>query len=127
MPCRYLIDLERGIVVSSGWGRVTYAEMKAHQDRLIKDPDFYPELDQLVDGTAVTELNLSPEEAKDIVSRRFFSAKSKRAFLASNLQILSIARIIQQHAQRERNRESVSVFHDRTAALEWLGMKEAPG
>ncbi|HUO15814.1 MAG TPA: hypothetical protein VMX38_12570 [Verrucomicrobiae bacterium] len=126
MPCRYLIDLERGIVVSSGWGRVTYAEMMAHQDRLVKDPDFYPELDQLVDGTAVTELNLSPEEAKAIGSRKFFSPQSKRAFLASSLQILSVARIVQQHAQREKNREAVSVFHDRKAALEWLGLRESP-
>jgi hypothetical protein len=123
MPCRYLIDLDRGIVVSSGWGRVTYAELKAHQDRLVNDPDFYPELNQLVDGTAVTTLDMSPEEAKAIGSRKFFSRKSKRALLANDLQILSIARIFQQHAQREGNRENVSVFHERRAAMEWLGVE----
>jgi len=33
MPCRYTIDIGLGLVISTGWGRVTFEEMKAHQER----------------------------------------------------------------------------------------------
>jgi hypothetical protein len=85
MPCRYVIDPERCLVVSTGWDRVTFAEMKAHQDQLAKDLGFNPAFDQSVDATAVTSVNISTDEAKTIAGRRFFSPTSRRAFVASNV------------------------------------------
>jgi hypothetical protein len=35
MPCRYVIDLERRLVISTGWERLTYPEMEAHQEQLL--------------------------------------------------------------------------------------------
>lgn len=52
MPCRYVIDIEQRLVISTGWDRVTFAEIKAHQDQLVSDPDFNPEFNQFVDATA---------------------------------------------------------------------------
>jgi len=75
MPCRYVIDIERRLVVSTGWDRVTFAEMKAHQDTLASDPDFNPEFDQFVDATTVSLLAASPDQLKTIISRRFFSPR----------------------------------------------------
>jgi len=72
MPCRYVIDIERRLVLSTGWDRVTFAEMKAHQDKLASDPDFNPEFDQFVDATTVSLLEASPDQLKTIISRRFF-------------------------------------------------------
>jgi len=124
MPSRYVIDAERKLVISAGWGRVTFAEMKAHQDQLVSDPDFNPDFRQLVDGTAVTELDMSTDEAKTIASRIFFSPTSRCAFLASGLSILAMARLMEMYSRMATGREQVSVFYDRKSAMEWLGLED---
>ena len=73
MPWRYTIDAERGLVISTGWGRMTFAEMQAHQDQLASDPQFNPEFRQLVDATAITELNISIAEEKTRGSKAILS------------------------------------------------------
>jgi hypothetical protein len=65
MPCRYVIDVGIGLIITTGWGRVTFDEMKAHQERLLNDPDFDPQFNQLVDGTAVTALEASARSIED--------------------------------------------------------------
>jgi hypothetical protein len=80
MPCRYRIDAERRVVVSTAWGNLTFADMDAHQEQLAVDPLFSPEFNQLVDATAVAGINLSLDEAKKVAGRRLFSSTSRRAF-----------------------------------------------
>ena len=126
MPCRYVIDSERRLVVSTGWDRVTFAEMKAHQDKLASDPDFHPEFDQFVDATAVTTLEASPDELKTIISRRLYSPTSRRAFVASNLHVLGLGRVMEMYAKMTGEREQVRLFHDRVEALQWLGLENPP-
>ena len=126
MPCRYVIDIGRGLVISTGWDRVTFDEMKAHQDRLLNDPDFDPRFNQLVDGTAVTALEATPGELKTIIGRRFFSPSSRRAFLATSLPILGMARVAELYSKMESGREQLSVFHDRESAMKWLGLEVSP-
>ncbi len=127
MPCRYEIDVHRRLIISLGWDRVTFAEMKAHQDRLVNDPEFHAEFNQLVDGRAVTRLDISAQEARMIASRRFFAPTAKRAFLASNLSVLGMARVMQTAAQMDQNREQVAVFYEPAAAMKWLGLDEVAG
>lgn len=126
MPCRYAIDVGIGLVISTGWGRVTFDEMKAHQDQLSSDPDFDPRFNQLLDATAVTELKATPDELKIIVGRRFFSPTSRRAFLASSLPVLGMARLMELYSKIESGREQVCVFHNRESAMKWLGMEVPP-
>lgn len=123
MPCHYVIDIGRGLVISTGWGRVTFDELKEHQERLLNDPDFDPRFNQLVDGTAVTALEVRPDELRTIIGRRFFSPTSRRAFLASSLSVLGMARVTELYSKMETGREQVSVFHDRKAAMQWLGVE----
>lgn len=54
MPVEYIIDKERRLVISTAWGRATFAEARAHQERLKDDPDFHPEFNQFLDATDVT-------------------------------------------------------------------------
>jgi hypothetical protein len=126
MPCRYVIDTGRGLVISTAWGRVTFDEMKAHQERLLNDPDFDPGFNQLVDGTAVTAVEATPNDLKAIIGRRFFSPTSRRAFLGSSLPILGMARVMELYAKMETDREHVSVFHDRDSAMRWLADEIPP-
>ena len=126
MPCRYVIDKERRLVISAGWDCVTTEELKAHRAQLAKDPEFDPDFDQLVDGTAVTNLEISMAEAKVFASQSVFSPRSRRAFVASNLLILGLARLMETYARMGKGREQVSVFHDRATALKWLGLENLP-
>ena len=32
MPCRYSIDIPQGLILTTAWERVTYAEIKAQHD-----------------------------------------------------------------------------------------------
>jgi len=125
MPCRYVIDIERRLVVSTGWDRVTFAEMKAHQDKLASDPDFNPEFDQFVDATTVSVLEASPDQLRTIISRRFFSPTSRRAFVASNLHVLALGRVMEIHAKLTAGREQIRLFHDRVSALQWLALENS--
>src|SRR5208282_5677900 len=62
MPARYVIDKQRRLVISTAWGHLTFAESRAHQDQLARDPDFSPTFDQLLDATAITTIELSAQE-----------------------------------------------------------------
>jgi hypothetical protein len=126
MPCRYVIDGNHGLVISTAWDRVTFDEVSAHQDRLAKDPDFNPDFKQLVDATAVTGLDISIEEARKVFGRKTFSSASRCAFLGRGLTILGMGRLIEAQAALLEGRETVRVFSDRNKALKWLGMEDLP-
>ena len=123
MPCRYVIDREHSLVISTAWDRITFAEVDAHQDRLASDPSFNPDFMQLVDATQVTHLDISIDEAKAIFGRKTFSTASRCAFLAKGLIILGMGRLIEAQAALSAGRETVRVFSNREKALKWLGME----
>jgi hypothetical protein len=123
MPTRYIIDRERRLIISSAWDRVSHQEILAHRNRLKTDPDFDPSYNQLIDGRAVTALDLSVDEAREIASTSPFSSPARRAIVATDLTILSIARLAEAYSGPARGREEVRVFHDYSAALEWLGIE----
>jgi hypothetical protein len=121
MPYRYVIDTERRLVISTGWGRLSFADVTAHQDQLAGDPDFNPEFNQLVDARAVTELNASWDEAKILVGRKFFAPTARRAFLGSGFSIAAVAKLLRAYSQIKSKPGEISVFHDPESALKWLG------
>ena len=59
MPVHYVIGKEQNLILSIGEGVVTFAEIKAHQDRLLADPERAPQFNQLIDMVAVQRLELS--------------------------------------------------------------------
>ena len=123
MPCRYRIDTEQRLVVTTAWGRVTFADMRAHQDQLAGDPLFKPEFNQFVDATAIKEVDVSFDEARNLAERKIFSPTSRRAFLGSGLSMsAAVLRLAEAYFRIVEKRESISIFHDRDAALKWLGL-----
>lgn len=121
MPCRYAIDKKRRLVISKGWDRLTYAEMKAHQDQLLVDSDFDPEFNQLLDATAVTSLELSTEEMQMLAKRRVFSPKSRRAWVASEPAVYGMGRLAAVHHDSANAPTEFVAFYDIPSALDWLG------
>jgi hypothetical protein len=126
MPCRYVIHVQQRLVVSTGSERVTFEEMKAHQDQLIADPDFDPTFNQLLDATAVTDLDLSRDDVKSLATRKVFSAESRRAFAAPNPAVFGIGRMWTAYHEMATGMENVRIFYDLAEALKWLGLESTP-
>lgn len=126
MPCRYIVDKERKLVISIGWDRLTFAEMRGQQEEFAKDPEFNPAFNQLVDLTALTELDLTVEEAKRIARCGMFLPTSRRAVIASNAATYGMGRMMDAYHSIATGREEISVFHDRESALQWLGLDSLP-
>ena len=126
MPVRYIIDKERRLVISIGSDRVTWADVKAHQDRLLSDPDFNPEFNQFMDGTSVTNFDLSADEIRTAASRKIFSPTSRRAFVGTSTFMYGMGRMVQTYYEMSKEASPMTIFHDRAAAWKWLGIESPP-
>lgn len=126
MPCSYAIDKERRLVITKVWDRVTFPEIRAHQEQFKNDPDFDPAFNLLIDASGATALDVSVDEARTIASQGLFAPTSRRAFVASNPAIFGMGRLMSVYHAMSTKREQVSVFRDRASALKWLGLEDGP-
>jgi len=124
MPVQYVVHPQYRLVVTTGEGRVVFAEVRAHQDALLNDPDFDPEFNQLMDGTDVTDFALSADEIRMVVSRRIFSRTSRRALVVTSTLLYGIGRMLQTYLELSKAASPTSIFPDRVSALKWLGVSE---
>jgi hypothetical protein len=125
LPCRYFIDKERRLVISTGWGHLTFAEAKALQSAVLVDPDFNPDFNQLVDVTTVGKLDISFDEAKRLAREKMFSPASQRALVATSPAVFGMMRLMGTYHELGETSSLVSVFYDVPSALAWLGLDEA--
>lgn len=126
MPARYVILKERRLVISLGWGHLTFSDFRSQQDAFAQDPDFDPTFDQLVDVSQATSLDLSIEEAKIIAARGIFRPTSRRAVIATNPDIFGMGRMMDVYHAMATGRDQVRAFYDRKSALQWLGLESLP-
>jgi len=96
----------------------------ANHHRLLNDPDFDPQFNQLSDATLATDTDLSGSNATTLYARRVFSTTARRAVVAPNAFTFGVARMLQTYIELSGNGPFVAVFHDRASALEWLGVSE---
>lgn len=124
MPIRSTINKELRLVIGSAWGSVTSAEIKAHQDELLSDPDFNPEFNQFMDGSRVTDWCVSIQEAENAVRRKIFSPSSKRAIVTTVNPVL--ASIFDAYNKFTKPVSTLELFPDVHSALKWLGIEALP-
>lgn len=124
MPVHYVIHKDQRLVITTGEGRVTFGEVRAHQDRLLNDPDFNPEFNQLIDARDVTEMTATPDEVKMVAQRALFSPKSRRAFVVASSFTYGMARMLQTYSEMSEPSSQMSIFGDRASAVKWLGIPE---
>ena len=118
MPASYQIDKSRRLVVSTASGFLTAADILAHQRKLLVDPSFDPDCSQIVDCSAVTGIDLSPDDVREVTSATIFSAHSRRAVLVATDEQFGFARMFKM--MREAQGEyGIRVFRDRAEALHW--------
>jgi hypothetical protein len=123
LPYGYSIHKDKRLVVSTGSGVVTFAELKAHTDQLTNDPDFNPEFHQLVDATAMTGMEVSPDEARRLAQVNVFSPASRRALVAPSPSVFGMMRLWGTHHELTKTPSQVAVFYDISSALAWLGLE----
>jgi len=126
MPCSYAIYKERRLVITKVWDRVTFSEIRSHQEQFRDDPDFDPQFNLLIDASAATALDVSTDEARTIASQALFSPTSRRALLASSPAVFGMGRLMGVYHAMATKQEQLRVFYDRASALQWLGLKDDP-
>jgi hypothetical protein len=82
MPASYKIDKQRELVLSSGSGVLTKADLVRHMEQLLNDPDCDPKFSQLADFTEVSGFDLTGDDVRELASKTVFSHRSRRAFIA---------------------------------------------
>ena len=120
MPVSYLIDRNRGLVLSRLAGTVTEAEMHEHNRKLRTDPDFDPSFRQLVDCTGLTEILIRTPTITAVSQNQFFTPGTRRAFIATSDVAFGLARMFA--LQAESSGQTIEVFRERRVAEEWLGI-----
>jgi hypothetical protein len=120
MPIDYYIDTDRKIVITRSEGRVTLPEFRSYQERLVADPNFDPDFNQLINSTRVTEAAIPATEGAHLAERPIFSKTSRRAWVVSNTEMARMKAGLFA-AQMSVHSESL-VFHDVRSALDWLGI-----
>jgi hypothetical protein len=119
VPAFYKIDKERRVVLSSGAGVLTRADIQGHMDRLSSDPDFDPNFSQILDFTHLARVDIGPEDVRQFAQRNIFSPQSRRAFVVKDDLQFGLARMFEIH--RELNGETgIRVFRTIDDALDWV-------
>ena len=122
MSVKYVIDKERRLVIMTASGQASFADFRSQQSRLLSDPNFKKEFNLLLDGTAITELLLSRSELSALVSGSAFSARSKRAIVASNPAIFGLGQVAAALLEVFQAAPNVALFRGLAAAYQWLGI-----
>jgi len=126
MPVHSVIYKEQRLVITVGEGRLTFDDVNANQYRLLNDPAFDPEFNQLLDGTALTAIDITIDNIRQVVRSKLFSPASRRAVVVSSTFIYGMARMIQTYNELSQGSTSVSIFRDRPSALKWLAVGSLP-
>jgi len=126
VPVQSTIHTELRLVIGRAWGCVTFAEIAAHQDKLLAEPNFNPDFNQFMDATRVTAWQVSIDEAETAARRRFFSPLSKRAFVVPLPPNSPLARLFEGFFALTQEASKIQLFQDVPSALKWLGLEALP-
>jgi len=91
----------------------------AHQDQLLKDPDFDPVYSQLLDFTQVTKVEFSADDVRQIARRSVFWPCSSRAILVNDDLLFGLATLFEM-LRANAGEKGVRVFRSLNDALDWI-------
>jgi hypothetical protein len=119
MPATYEIDKQRRLVISTGLGKVTFADLLAHQDKLLTDPDFDPSFSQIMDFTRITSFDLEASDVYRLAQRNIFSPESRRAIAAPGDAMYGFGRMFEM-LRENAGEHSIRVFRELDEAVDWV-------
>jgi hypothetical protein len=119
MPATYEIDKKRRLVITTGLDQLTLADALAHQERLLKDPDFDPRFSQIMDLTHVNFSGFGADDIRKVAERNIFSSESRRAIVVSSTLVYGFGRMFE--ILREiAGEKGIRVFRDMDEAVDWI-------
>lgn len=101
-------------------GPVTFGELKANQERMLRDPEMNSDFSQLIDGRAVTAVELTDDELKAIAEGHPFSSASARAIVVNEPMAIAVAKKYETFVRHSKNPSNLCSFLDLASALRWL-------
>lgn len=115
----YKIDKKRRLVLSSGDGVLTKADLLGHMDQLSNDPDFDPDFSQVLNFRQINGLELGPEDVRQLAQRNIFSPRSRRAFVVKDDLQFGLARMFEIHREL-KGETGIRVFRTFDEAMDWI-------
>ena len=131
MPITYQIDRERRLVITTGRGVITDADVFGYQQEVWSRPE-NSAYNELIDMTGVSDIEfISPDRvaklAKLSSSMDAPGSPSKLAIIATSDLHFGLGRMYQSHREMaKQSTKAVKVCRSREAALEWLGVSIKP-
>jgi hypothetical protein len=122
VPGSYLIDPDRRLILSRGWGIVTEGDLLAHARALKIDPGFVTSFRQIVDLRDVTDLEIDASGIRQIAIESPFGAGACRAIVVRSEVNYGMARMFQM--LRAEAADNIQIFRDLSPALSWLGLAQ---
>jgi hypothetical protein len=119
VPVLLKIDKERKLVHTTGSGFVTKAEVLAHQDQILNNPDFDPRFSQLADFARLTNTDINMGDLQAFAHRDVFSIHSRRAIIVKSDLAFGFAKIFELYRQVAGAR-GIRVFRTHHEALKWI-------
>jgi hypothetical protein len=124
VPVFLKIDKERKLVHTTGSCFITKAEVLAHQDQILKHPDFDPSFSQLADFARLTNTDINMSDLQTFAHRDVFSIHSHRAIIVKSDLALGFAKIFELYRQLAGAR-GIRVFRTHHEALNWIRATDA--
>jgi len=121
MPCEFLVDADRRVVVTRGTGTFCRADFLGHMEKLRVDPRFRPEFDHLVDFRKIDGAVLTPTQIWELRGESVFAATSRRAVVVSSRLHFGLAQMFATYREA-KSKQVTTVFWDLMEAVAWLGL-----
>ena len=122
MPAEYTIDREHNVVILRLTGVLTGSELLESQQLLGADPKFDPGMNEIVDGSGITDHQVDPTTIGQLATVNLFSKGSKRALVGSSDVAFDKARMFQSYAKHHGS--AIRSFRKLSEALAWLQLKD---
>ena len=119
MPAFYKIDAAHKLVMTTASGVFNLADGLAHQDQILKDPDFDPSFSQLVNFANASKVDLSAEDVRRLAERRVFWQCARRAILVADDLGFGFARMFEM-LREDAGDNNIRVFRSLDDAIEWI-------
>jgi hypothetical protein len=119
MPATYEIDKQRRLVITTCLDPFTLADGLAHQEKLLKDPDFDPSHSQLMDITRVNFSGFAANDIRRLAERNIFSPQSRRAIVVSSNLVYGFGRMFEM-LRDSAGEHGIRIFRNLDEAVDWL-------
>ncbi len=122
MPWEFYFDKKIHTLFWKGWGSFTNQDLADCQDYVQSHTDYDATMDQLIDVSDISPLQLTPVGFWRVIRKRKDKSGNRMAIISPNNLGFGLGRMFEM--MQEGSPFKVRVFRQRTGALDWLGLSE---